>query len=249
MTRFALKNHHRGFTLIELLVVIAIIGILIGLLLPAVQKVREAAARTQCTNNLKQMGLACHNYESTYGRLPSSGEGSNAAVTGTQFNNAYTSTTAPYTAPGTQMHSGFTMILPFIEQNNVYQMIDLTAYYNAPPNNPVAYPNHNQAFKTVIKTYICPSYPFESQDSLGFAYAHYGATVYTDIIIFPSQEGPPGPAVIGERNKTQARQRGSASRTGPATPSSSPMTGLAESFTLRTLHTPIPRSHWASPWT
>ena len=190
-----------AFTLIELLVVIAIIAVLVGLLLPAVQKVREAAARMQCSNNLKQMGLAVLNYESTYSKLPAAGEGTNGAGNGTQFaNDLIGGTTAPV---GVQFHSLFTMLLPYIEQNNIYTQIDLKQYYNAKSANSA---NHVAAFQNVVKTFICPSYPFEAKDSLGYGYVHYGATVYTDIVVFAGQGGTTVP--VGERDKLLARQRG-----------------------------------------
>src|SRR5262245_54338784 len=155
----------QGFTLIELLVVIAIIAVLLGLLLPAVQKAREAAARSQCANNLKQMGLALHNYNDQNRFFPSSGEVQTAA-------------TPPATA--FDRHSTFTYLLPYMEYNDVYQQFNLTFVYNDTANAP----GNVAASQNVIPTYLCPSNPARpasGRDALGFGYCDYMPIAYTDI--------------------------------------------------------------------
>jgi prepilin-type N-terminal cleavage/methylation domain-containing protein/prepilin-type processing-associated H-X9-DG protein len=147
----------RGFTLIELLVVIAIIAILIGLLLPAVQKVREAANRMKCTNNLKQIGLALHNYESALGYFPTSGEGNNPSLNGTWMD--YQST--------------FTQILPYIEQDNIGRQILQGRRYNDP--------GHNSVFKNKVSIFLCPSNGVSQPDPLTYGQTDYMPVAYTDI--------------------------------------------------------------------
>jgi prepilin-type N-terminal cleavage/methylation domain-containing protein/prepilin-type processing-associated H-X9-DG protein len=132
-----------GFTLIELLVVIAIIAVLIGLLFPAVQKVRDAAARFQCQNNLKQLGLALHNYHDVYNKIPPGGRGPVHVVepVGTESN-----------------HCWAYRLLPFIEQQNLFRndQPNLPGYYWGNPSIAKNYPAHYAALTTSVKTYRCP---------------------------------------------------------------------------------------------
>jgi prepilin-type N-terminal cleavage/methylation domain-containing protein/prepilin-type processing-associated H-X9-DG protein len=152
-------NRRHGFTLIELLVVIAIIAILIGLLLPAVQKVREAAARMQCSNNLKQLGLALANYESTYQKLPP------ASLIpwypGVRDKDDFLDFTGPF-GPNWAV-----LILPWIEQNNLYNVANPLSYPGVPIVVGVRPVNANQTWRSIVatevKTYLCPSDGANSQ--------------------------------------------------------------------------------------
>jgi prepilin-type N-terminal cleavage/methylation domain-containing protein len=126
------RQRPRGFTLIELLVVIAIIAILIALLLPAVQQAREAARRTRCRNNLKQIGLALHNYLDAHGVFPA---GRMSMVAGEYHG-----------------HSTHTMILPYIDMAPLYNKMNTQAHFFVAPN-------FDAPALTVIPAYVCPSNP------------------------------------------------------------------------------------------
>ena len=159
------SESRQGFTLIELLVVIAIIAILIALLLPAVQQAREAARRTQCKNNLKQMALAVHNFEGTYGYIHAHERDIAAAEYPTPAN-PYGST-ATF---GTLFH-----LLPYLEQTAVYDLFDRKRSYIDPANMIPAYGTLNPvAAKSKITAFICPSTPGDPPSDYGPYFALVG---------------------------------------------------------------------------
>ncbi len=152
-----------AFTLIELLVVIAMIGVLVSLLLPAVQKARGAADRATCLNNLKQIGLALHSHQASHRAFPSGGAGPNIGVVN-EFD----------------VQSVFTALLPYLEHADVYASFNLQYPYNAPQNLQPA----GQPAKNLCPSYLCPANPARpksGRDENAYGYTDYAAVAYTDI--------------------------------------------------------------------
>ena len=165
----------RGFTLVELLVVIAIIGVLVGLLLPAVQAAREAARRMQCSNNLKQMGLATLNYESTFRQMPPGpidGDPRAINLDGSPNPSGYTNTNVCCRSATRSGWSAQYKILPFMEGNNVYDLgrDDPPTWRYVVPNNA----GENDVAQQLVPGFYCPS----RRPPTGYGSARFGRVDY-----------------------------------------------------------------------
>ena len=187
MPQFATSARRRGFTLIELVVVIAIIAVLIGLLLPAVQKVREAASRMKCANNLRQLGLAAHNYHDVHQHLPPA---------------------IGYYPPAAGAFGGyFFHLLPYAEQDNLYRSA-LGSVTFPQPDGPttVYYPGNKKVYSQSVPIFLCPSDPSVGSDGrVTVAGVSFGASCYAfnalvvaqnDITTIPFITNPQGKTCI-----------------------------------------------------
>ena len=209
----------RGFTLVELLVVIAIIGILVGLLLPAVQAAREAARRMQCSNNLKQLALSLHNYESAFKRYPAAGRGYGMPTNAPRGNMIMNS-------------NGLVSLLPFLEQTNIYNRFNHTQAYSihknpSPGGNTgvlMGDPRTNgnaELAQTELPVFLCPSDNNPAKGRLrgephyGPGNPYEGAATNYDFIVHAGDFGNQDNWLTGAGSGIQRRMFGQQSDTTP----------------------------------